>query len=133
MRPNASAIAMHLLRAVMQAADCDMLNREKPIIVTELLETRDWASATFEGEMHRLHLRIEGDKVAVAAMRARLDQQLPEQEIMLKGWFVADIIVEDRQDCTNHDEIIGNFLLDVNQHVTFSSHPIIVCALVLRD
>lgn len=128
-----SATALQLLRAVMLSAGCDALDREKPIIVTEWLETQDWASVTFEGELHHLHLRIDGESAAAAAMLDRLRRQLPEQEIALKGWFVADITVEDRQDCDDHDDSLGKFPINVNQNATFSSHSFIIRALVLRD
>lgn len=133
MRPNTSAIALQLLRAVVATAGCDPSDREKPIIVTELLETRDWASATFEGEVHRLHLRIDGEASAVAAMLDRLRHGLPDRDIALNGWFVADILVEDRQDDGDHDDSLGNSLAIVNQNVTSLSQSLIIRALVLRD
>lgn len=56
------------------------------------ITSRRWASATFEGARHRLVLALEG---ADARERAdRVQAELAETEIAIRGGFVADIGVE---------------------------------------
>jgi hypothetical protein len=52
-------------------------------------ESRDWASALFLGARHRLALRLEGDGTVTRAERLRA--RLSEEELDLRGGFVADI------------------------------------------
>ena len=61
-----------------------------PMLVVEGVTTRPWSSATFEGERHRLELRLHGPADAVGEALDRLLVRLPEAEFSLPGQFVAE-------------------------------------------
>ncbi len=50
-----------------------------------------WSSATFEGARHRLALRLEGRDGSARA--GSLGATLAEAELVMRGAFVADIVV----------------------------------------
>jgi hypothetical protein len=57
--------------------------------IIEAAEARDWASATFTGQQHRLHLRIAAGQATTAWLAA-----LPEVEWRLPRNLVAHLAVE---------------------------------------
>jgi len=65
-----------------------------PHIIIEAIETRDWASATFVGQQHRLMLRLEGNAGCVADAVERLSAGLAEVDVAGAGYFLADAALE---------------------------------------
>lgn len=65
-----------------------------PHIIIEAIETRDWASATFVGQQHRLMLRLEGNAGCVADAVERLSAGLAEVDVAAAGYFLADAALE---------------------------------------
>ena len=61
-----------------------------PMLVVESVVTRPWSSATFEGERHRLELRLHGGAGEVGEALDRLIDLLPEAEFDLPGAIVAE-------------------------------------------
>ena len=61
-----------------------------PMLVVESVATRAWSSATFEGERHRLDLRLHGGAEAIGEALERLIELLPEAEFDLPGAIVAE-------------------------------------------
>ncbi len=61
-----------------------------PMLVVEGVTTRAWSSATFEGERHRLDLRLHGGAEAIGEALERLIELLPEAEFDLPGAIVAE-------------------------------------------
>ncbi len=129
MRTMNGHAATAILRAITDLArrastDLDRItdsNRQKPIIIVEAIESTDWASATFVGEIHVLHLRVEGVAADTARIVAYLQGALPEYEIPILGRFVAEIAVVDPEASdAPGDDITG-------------SQPITIRALVIRD
>jgi hypothetical protein len=90
MRPASDRLALHLVRAVAAEAGVAFAG-EKPALIVEELTAHDWASATFQGALHRLDLRLEGPDDLVAQACARLHAGLPTRDIPLPGHFVAEI------------------------------------------
>ncbi len=52
------------------------------------VESRDWSSATFTGERHRVHVGMTDDAATTAWLAA-----LPELELTVRGRLVADLAV----------------------------------------
>ena len=82
-----SPVAAGLLRALLSRAGVEK-NR---ILLTEIRST-DWRSLTFNGERHRIDLRIPGP--GARALADQLTHHLGEAEFTLAGHIVADIAVE---------------------------------------
>lgn len=82
-----SPVAAGLLRALLSRAGVEK-NR---ILLTEIRST-DWRSLTFNGERHRIDLRIPGP--GARALADQLTHHLGEAEFTLPGHIVADIAVE---------------------------------------
>ncbi len=61
-----------------------------PMLVLEAVTTRPWSSATFEGQRHRLDLRLHGDAACIGAALDRLIELLPEAEFELPRQIVAE-------------------------------------------
>ena len=61
-----------------------------PMLVLETATTKPWSSATFDGEIHRLELRLHGGAVEIGNALDRLIDRLPDAEFDLSGQFVAD-------------------------------------------
>ena len=61
-----------------------------PMLVVEAVTTRAWSSATFDGECHRLDLRLHGSVDEICAAVDRLTDDLPEHEFDLPGLIVAE-------------------------------------------
>lgn len=71
-------------------AECETFPGMAPGMVgVEHVSRRDWASATFAGELHRLRLSLAGPESAAAAdgFIAGLD----DREFDLRGHFVASV------------------------------------------
>ncbi len=84
------------------------------MVGVEHLSRRDWASATFVGERHRLRISLAGPAADAAAdgFIARLD----DHEFDLDAQFVADIaIVADRRDGEVVELLVEILLLDENE------------------
>lgn len=81
-----SAVGSGLLRALIGRA------RVSPdrILLTEICSV-DWQSLTFNGERHRIELRIPGPNSGEIA--ERLTDRLEETEFSIPGGIVADISV----------------------------------------
>lgn len=99
MRAHTDILAGRLLRAMTdmigaggpEPAAPAAVPTEPPRLVIEALSTHDWASATFNGALYRLDLRLEGPAVAVIAALTLLQRDLPTRDIPLPGHFVAEI------------------------------------------
>ena len=77
--------AMALLRALAATG---------PAFTLTEAESRDWSSATFTGERHRLRIELADD-----AATSRWLAGLPEAELTVRGRLVADVAVtETRRD-----------------------------------
>ena len=61
-----------------------------PMLAVEGVLSTPWSSATFEGERHRLDLRLHGDSATIAAALDRLIALLPDAEFDLPGEIVAE-------------------------------------------
>ena len=84
-------VAGHLVRqlAVLIAA-ADEPVPMFPMLVVEAVTSRPWSSATFEGQRHRLDLRLHGDAACIGAALDRLIDLLPEAEFELPRQIVAE-------------------------------------------
>jgi hypothetical protein len=91
MRPVNDRMALRLVQAVADEAGAQDGDGQKTRLIVEELIAHDWASATFIGALHGLHLRLEGPQAAVAEACERLRQRLAKREIPLPGHFVAEI------------------------------------------
>ena len=81
-----SAAASGLLRALIGRARVDR-NR---ILLTEIVSV-DWQSLTFNGERHRIELRISGPNSGEIA--DRMTDRLEDAEFSIPGVLVADIVI----------------------------------------
>jgi len=61
-----------------------------PMLMLESGTTRPWSSATFDGEHHRLELRLHGTAAAIGDALDRLVDGLPDAEFELPGQIVAE-------------------------------------------
>ncbi len=61
-----------------------------PMLVVEGVTTRPWSSAPFEGERHRLELRLHGGATEIGAALDKLIELLPDAEFDLPGAIVAE-------------------------------------------
>lgn len=61
-----------------------------PMLVVEQVTSRPWSSATFDGERHRLDLRLHGDAQTVGDALDRLIATLPDAEFEIPGQIVAE-------------------------------------------
>jgi hypothetical protein len=85
-RPLATHPAVRAQAALLRAL-APLLGSHRPLAAN----SRDWASATFEGARHRLAFMLEGRN---AADRATLLQAtLADTELSISGGLVADITV----------------------------------------
>jgi len=50
------------------------------VLVVEEVHSRDWASATFVGQLHRMDCKLKGSFEAVQAAAQRLRDELPESD-----------------------------------------------------
>lgn len=87
------AIILRAIRRIVEDNSVTGTQDDPPRLVIEQIESRDWASATFIGQHHRLDLRIDGGAQSVAAVAARLAQQLPTLEAAAGGHFLAEAAV----------------------------------------
>jgi hypothetical protein len=87
-----------LLRGIAGAARLDSVDRQKPMLIVEEIETVDWASATFIGARITLHLRLEGPALRVSAAFAALEERLADWEFRVAGQIVADIELDARHE-----------------------------------
>ena len=84
--PTMSPAASGLLRGL--GARCGAPREH--ILLTEIRST-DWRSLTFDGQRHRIGLRIVGDHSAVFARR--MIDRIADVEFVIPGIIVADIHV----------------------------------------
>ena len=61
-----------------------------PMLVVEAASVRPWSSATFDGERHRLDLRLLGSAVEVGDGLERLMAGLADLDFGLTGQIVAE-------------------------------------------
>ena len=73
--------AMALLRALAATG---------PAFTLADAESRDWSSATFTGERHRVRIELADDTATAAWLAA-----LPDAELAMRGRLVADLAVTD--------------------------------------
>lgn len=64
-----------------------------PLLVVEEIASRDWASATFVGQLHCFEIRLEGSAAAVTAAVARIEAKLPEVDVAMPGHLLAEAAV----------------------------------------
>lgn len=120
MRPAADRLALHLVRAVAdEAGAATIAGAASAQLIVEELVTRDWASATFTGALHRLDLRLDGPAASVAQACDRLQAGLSTRDIPLPGHFVAEIALT-----------LGNL---IHYGDNLISHSLTVNALVIAD
>lgn len=84
--PTMSPAASGLLRAL-DARSGDSSDR---ILLTEIRST-DWRSLTFDGQRHRIGLRIAGPHSATIA--ERMIDRIEDVEFVIPGIIVADVHV----------------------------------------
>jgi hypothetical protein len=84
--PGLSPAASGLLRGLVARSGAP---RER-ILLTEVRST-DWRSLTFDGERHRIGLRVVGPHSD--AMAARMIDRIEDVEFVIPGAIVADIHV----------------------------------------
>ena len=84
--PTMSPAASGLLRGLGARSGAP---REQ-ILLTEISST-DWRSLTFDGQRHRMGLRIVGDHSAAVAQR--MIDRIEDVEFVIPGIIVADIHV----------------------------------------
>ncbi len=130
MRQFSGHVATALMRAISNLAQADALDREKPILIVESIESTDWASVTFVGEIHIFQLRITGVAASVADIFQRLVTQLPDAEIAMSGYFVAEIAVVADDEASGSDADVEP--VPALAHGT-SSQPVMIRALVIKD
>lgn len=61
-----------------------------PMLVVEGVASRPWSSATFDGEHHRIDLRLHGSAEDIGDAVDRLLVLLPDAEFELPGQIVAE-------------------------------------------
>lgn len=82
-----------LLRAVRRFLESGM-EGHGPSMVVEATASEDWASATFNGQRHRLELSFAGGE---AARVDRLVAELATAELVVPGHIVADIALVEHE------------------------------------
>jgi hypothetical protein len=60
-----------------------------PMLIVEDITTKPWSSATFDGERHRIELRLHGSADEIGDALDRLIILLPDAEFDLPGEIVA--------------------------------------------
>jgi hypothetical protein len=90
MRPASDRAQAAIIRAAAALVGADHPDSPLQLVVHELI-SHDWASITLTGARHRLHLSLNGPG-AMAAWE-RLQAELPEREIPIRGQFLADLAV----------------------------------------
>ena len=65
--------------------------RNMPTLTVEDVTVEDWASLTFEGQKHRIELRLDGEQAVVEAAGAVFAAALGDVEFTIPGQIVADI------------------------------------------
>ena len=61
-----------------------------PMLVVEGVISQPWSSATFDGERHRIDLRLHGSAAQIGEAIDRLIMLLPDAEFDLPGQIVAE-------------------------------------------
>lgn len=90
MRNLGNHVQAAIVRGVTDQAGLLADDRQKTILIVESLQSTDWASATFVGANHRLHLRLQGPADGVTAAIAALGG-LPTREFSIPGHILAEI------------------------------------------
>lgn len=78
--PDAATLLRRALERSAHAAGCETETRAS--------EATRWASATFTGAQHHLHLEARDDAALAEWLAA-----LPEAELPLRGHLVADLVI----------------------------------------
>lgn len=86
-------LVLRALRTLIGAELAMTASEGVPFAVIEAVESRDWASATFVGQLHHLELRFEGMAAAVKAAVDRLVTELPEVDASMIGHSLAEAAV----------------------------------------
>lgn len=81
-------------------------------LVVEEVQSRDWASATFAGQLHRFELRLEGAAAEVEAAVARVEMGLPEVDSACGRYFIAEAGLVDVTVQTHGGEAIASLSID---------------------
>ena len=68
-------------------------DRHIPHTIVENIESDDWASLTFVGQLHRFDFRLTRGIGTIDAIRTRLDALLAAADIAVPGHIVAEIAV----------------------------------------
>lgn len=85
------AALLDLLAAHAASAGFTALDRDLPTITVEEVAVEDWASLTFDGQRHRIELRLDGDPALLAAAGKAIAAELGQVEFTVPGHLVADI------------------------------------------
>ena len=86
MRPHCTSTQAALLRAV--TAMLAEAGEAAPVVT--LLTATDWASVTFDGRRETMALAVP------PGVARRLVAELPDREIPIPGWIIADLAVAAR-------------------------------------
>jgi hypothetical protein len=83
---NCSAAAVGLLRALIERAGCG-----RDWVLLSEIQSIDWQSLSFNGERHRIQLKLLGSQARANA--DRLTAGLENAELDISGHLVADAVV----------------------------------------
>ena len=129
-----SHVEAALLRGVAGAAQLDIEDRQKPILIVEEVLTEDWASATFLGARITLALRLQGEAAAVDTAFAALKDRLPDWEFRLVGQIVADVaFASDADRIGEPDGAVASFAAIPSLGPSTVSRPFVIEALTIID
>lgn len=106
MRSFGDHVQAAIVRGVTDQAGLTGGDRQETFLIVESMQSTDWASATFVGASHCLHLRVQGPGGDVAAAIAALDG-LPARDFTIAGQILADISLDCGTTMHIHDDIIA--------------------------
>lgn len=81
-------------------------------LILEEVVSRDWASATFSGQLHRTLMRLEGPAAEVEAAVMRIEAGLPEADGEAGRYFVAEAGLTDVAIETRETQAIATLTID---------------------
>ena len=118
MRPATNHAEAALLRAILAENDGQDEDCEKPALIIEDIRSASWASATFIGQTVAIAVRCQGSSDDVAKAMRRMVENLPDREITIAGFIVADLAVSEGATKVLDDSIISK---------SFTVNALVVC------